>query len=125
MPLGPEIHFVQTMNNKTGIKPLIQARAVTKIMIIDAFVASRPKPAGNDQVPISAPTESDDNLTSASETYGYYSEKSSATLTCDDYTERAKADLLGVFGPEDWRRLLKMVSSFDFRSRLVQIGEIS
>ena len=42
------------------------------------------------------------DITSASETYGYCSEKSSATLTCDDYTDRVKDDLLGVFAPEDW-----------------------
>ena len=87
MSLGPETHFVQTRNNKTGIKPLIQARTVTKIMIIDAFVASRPKPVqepvyADDRVSVRAPSESDDNLTSVSETYGHYSEKSSATMTC-------------------------------------------
>ena len=33
MPLGPEIYFVKTMNNKTGIKPYIQTRAVKKVKV--------------------------------------------------------------------------------------------
>ena len=65
----------------------------------DAFVQSRPKPVqepvyDDDRVSIRAPTESDDNLTSASETCGNYVERSSATLTCDDYTERRKLTYL-------------------------------
>ena len=71
----------------------------------DILVAGRPKPVqepvyDDDRVSIRAPTESDDNLTSASESYGYYAERSSTTLTCDDYTERTKADSLSLVGKE-------------------------
>ena len=88
MPLGPEIF-------RTDYEQQDRNRTLNSGQGSDqnhyAFVATSPKPVqepvyDDDRVSIRAPRENDDNLTSTSETYGYYAEKSSATLTCH-YTE--------------------------------------